>query len=157
MPFDSKAFSKTKFEPRTAEIKIPELKEFFGGDDPVFVVRGLTGIELANALDSSTTIRARAELAEALLDGTSEDRTDAIKVAFGIGNDVPNELARYHELIIRGTVIPKIPREVSVKLAETFPIDHKNLAITILNLTGQGQLAKKKPQLCSDNGELKTP
>jgi len=47
MPFDAKAFAKAKFEPRTAELRIPELQEWFGDDDPVFVVRGLSGIELA--------------------------------------------------------------------------------------------------------------
>jgi hypothetical protein len=88
-------------------------------------------------------------LAEALLDGTDGAKVDAVKEAFGLGKGVPDELIRYHELVIRGTVEPKLTREVSVKLAERFPIDHKQLALKILALTGQGQAVKKKPNACS--------
>ena len=144
MPFDAKAFSKAAFEPRMAEVQIAELKDWFGGDEPVFRVRGLSGIELAQALESAQTSQTRAELAEALLDGTDGAKVDAVKEAFGLGKGVPDELIRYHELVIRGTVEPKLTREVSVKLAERFPIDHKQLALKILALTGQGQAVKKR-------------
>jgi hypothetical protein len=154
MPFDAKSFAKAKFEPRTAELRIPELQEWFGDDDPVFVVRGLSGIELAQAMEASSTAKQRADLAEALMDGAMEDKSEAIKDAFGLGAGVPDELIRYHELIIRGTVEPTLTRDVSVKLAERFPVDHKSLAITILNLTGRGYAVKKKPQ---DSGETPTP
>lgn len=145
MPFDAKAFARAKFEPRTEQVRVPEMAEWFGGDDPVFVVRGLTGIELAQAIEASSNAKQRAELTEALLDGAIEDKSDAIMTAFGIGPGVPDELIRYHELIIRGTVEPVLSREISVKLAERFPIDHKSLALKILHLTGQGQAVKKKP------------
>lgn len=153
MPFDAKAFSKAKFEPRTEQVRVPELAEWFGGDEPVFTVRGLSGIELAQAMEVSSTAKQRAELAEALMDGALEDKSDAIQAAFGLGPGVPDELIRYHELIIRGTVEPVLTRDISVKLAERFPVDHKGLAITILNLTGRGHAVKKKPQ---DSGETPT-
>lgn len=146
MPFDAKAFSKAKFEPRTDSLRVPELAEWFGGDDPVFVVRGLSGIELASAMEAAGNSKVRAELAEALLDGAMEDKSEAIQAAFGLGPGVPDELIRYHELIIRGTVEPVLSREISVKLAERFPVDHKQIALKILHLTGQGQAVKKKPQ-----------
>ena len=149
MPFDAKAFSKATFEPRTAEVRIAELRDWFGGDEPIFRVRGLSGIELAQALEAAQTSQSRAELAEALLDGTDGAKVDAVKEAFGLGKGVPDELIRYHELVIRGTVEPKLTRDVSVKLAERFPIDHKQLALKILALTGQGQAVKKKPSGCS--------
>jgi hypothetical protein len=145
MPFDAKAFNKAKFEPRTESVKVPELAEFFGDDEPVFVVRGLTGIELAAAMEAAGSAKQRAELAEALLDGAIEDKSEAIQAAFGLGPGVPDELIRYHELIIRGTVEPVLTRDVSVKLAERFPVDHKRLAMSILHLTGQGHAVKKKP------------
>ena len=149
MPFDARAFTKAQFEPRLGDVIIPELRDWFGGDKPVFRVRGLSGIELAQALEAAQTSQSRAELAEALLDGTDGAKVDAVKEAFGLGKGVPDELIRYHELVIRGTVEPKLTREVSVKLAERFPIDHKQLALKILALTGQGQAVKKKPSACS--------
>ena len=149
MPFDARAFTKAQFEPRLGDVIIPELRDWFGGDEPIFRVRGLSGIELAQALEAAQTSQSRAELAEALLDGTDGAKVDAVKEAFGLGKGVPDELIRYHELVIRGTVEPKLTREVSVKLAERFPIDHKQLALKILALTGQGQAVKKKPNACS--------
>ena len=149
MAFDARAFSKAQFEPRTGEVAIPELRDWFGGDEPIFRVRGLTGIELAQALDSVQTSQSRAELAEALLDGTDGAKVEAVKEAFGLGKGVPDELIRYHELVIRGSVEPKLTREVSVKLAERFPVDQKQLALKILALTGQGHAVKKKPSDCS--------
>lgn len=146
MSFDAKAFAKAKFEPRTDEVRVPELAEWFGDDEPVFIVRGLSGVELAQAMESASTSKTRAELAEALLDGALEDKSEAIQQAFGLGPGVPDELIRYHELIIRGTVEPVLSREISVKLADRFPVDHKHLAMKILHLTGQGQTVKKKPQ-----------
>lgn len=145
MAFDAKAFSKAKFEPRIEEFRFPELAEFFGDSEPVFKVRGLTGIELAQALDSAGSAKTRAELAEALLDGAIEDKSEALKSAFGLGGGVPDELIRHHELVIRGVVDPAITRDVSVKIADRFPIDHRNLASLITRLTGQGQV-KKKPK-----------
>jgi hypothetical protein len=105
----------------------------------------LTGIELAAAMESAGSAKQRADLAEALLDGAIEDKSEAIQAAFGLGPGVPDELIRYHELIIRGTVEPVLTRDVSVKLAERFPVDHKRLAMSILHLTGQGHAVKKKP------------
>lgn len=154
MPFDAKAFGKAKFEPRTEKVRVPELAEFFGDDEPSFEVRGLTGIELAQAMEAAGTAKQRAELAEALLDGALEDKSEAIQNAFGLGPGVPDELIRYHELIIRGTVEPVLSREISVKLAERFPVDHKQLALKILHLTGQGQAVKKKPM---HSGETPPP
>ena len=153
MPFAAKAFSKAAFEPRTADVRIDELKDWFGGEAPIFRVRGLSGIELAQALDAAQTSQSRAELAEALLEGTDGAKVDAVKEAFGLGKGVPDELIRYHELIIRGTVEPKLSRDLSVKLSERFPVDHKQLALKILALTGQGQAVKKKPSASSDTAK----
>ena len=145
-----KRSAKPGLSPGPRTFKIEELRDWFGGDEPVFTVRGLSGIELAQALESAQTTQSRAELAEALLDGTDGAKVDAVKEAFGLGTGVPDELIRYHELVIRGTVEPRLSRDLSVKLAERFPVDHKQLALRILALTGQGQAVKKKP---SDSSE----
>jgi hypothetical protein len=47
-------------------------------------VRGLSGIELAQALEAAQTSQSRAELAEALLDGPDGAKVDAVKEAFGL-------------------------------------------------------------------------
>jgi len=144
MPFDAIQFRRAPYAVRTATVRIEELRPWFSGADPDFIVRGLTGIELAQITEALANGGARAELIESLLNGGEADRVLAILREFGLSDDVPAELCRYHELIIRGTVEPVIDRETSVFLAERYPVDHKALAMAILRLTGQGQISKKK-------------
>lgn len=157
MPFDIREFQRTPFEARTGEVKIPELAPWFGGAEPVFVVRGLTGIEMAQCSESAGASRLRAELVESLIDGSNQERVHALLATFGLSEDVPGELVRYHELIIRGTVEPKIDRETSVLLAERFPVDHRALALQIMTLSGQGQVCKKKPSGSTETPESAPP
>ena len=52
--FDSKKFLKTKFTPRTADVPVPDLREFFSDGTPaVWKVRGLTGHELGRAAEAA--------------------------------------------------------------------------------------------------------
>lgn len=152
MAFDHNAFRRAEFEARTAQVRVLELAEFFGADDPVFIVRGLTGVELAHVTEAAQSLASRTGLAEALLEGSDKDRIDAMLASFGLSDDVPRDLCQSHELIIRGSVEPRIDRELSVLLAERYPVDHKLIALKITQLTGQGMALKKRP-----NGSIEAP
>ena len=157
MGFDARSFIHSTFEARTAEVRIPELAPFFDGAEPVFKVRGLSGIELAQCTEAAGAQKMRADLVASLIDGSDEERTKALLESFGLGAHVPGELVRYHELIIRGTVEPVIDRETSVLLATRYPVDHRGLALKIMELTGAGQLCTKKKPSVSTPAETSAP
>lgn len=150
MKFNADAFRAAEFAARTAEVEIPELAPWCSGR-PVFVVRGLNAHELAAATEAADTAAARAGVLTVALDGTTEERIGAVKAALGLSEDTPRSLALANELILRGTVEPVLDRETVVLLGERFPVDHKILSRRIMELTGQGQEAKKKP-----NGSMTT-
>ena len=65
MPFDAAMFERAKLEARQARVPAPALAPFFDeGEDPFFVVRGLTTNELHKALDAGK--RAAEEVLAAL-------------------------------------------------------------------------------------------
>lgn len=140
MPFNSKAFMKTKFKDRTEAVVIPELKSFFAEkESPVFLVRGLTGEEFAVCQQSADKTRGLLALVEAL-NGSAPEQAAALKKAMGLDRDeVPVELIYRFEVLELGCVEPSIDRETAVKLAENFPTDVYKLTNKILHLTGLGR------------------
>jgi len=133
---------------REASIEVPELAEFFeDGEDAVWVVRGLTAVDLGRAGEESQ----RSENIEALVSAVSGegDKVDAIRKAFGIsGKDVPADVSRRIAILAAGSVSPALGedrRDVAVRLAETFPTTFYTLTNKILSLTGEGaELGKRK-------------
>jgi len=148
MAFDARKFVAAPFEPRTERVEFPELAEWFGDDDPVIVIRSLTGDELAT-VEGQCDDRAeevRAGLTRALEGGNKSEIADAALDVLGFGGGAtPKLMVRYHALIMAGAVSPVIDRQTSVMLGQRFPIDHRNIAHKIAALSGKGQEAKKKP------------
>jgi hypothetical protein len=147
MAFNEKKFMNTNFTPRTQDVKVPDMKDFFDPDtDPVFRVRGLTGNELARVHEAVDKHRNISGLISGLLSSKSPEKIDSIRAALGITDDVPSEIARRLEMITTGSVDPKITLEVAVKISETYPIEFYEITTAISQLTGQGQIAgKPKP------------
>lgn len=149
MSMDLQRFQSASFQTREAEIKVPELAEFFDGKKtPVWKVRGLTGAELGRANEASErgidNIRAMVKAMAG-----EGDKATAIQQALGVGgDDVPADVSRRIELLTLGSVDPALGpenRDVAVRLAETFPTTFYNLTNRILSLTGQGaELGKPK-------------
>ena len=151
MAFDPKTFSQAKFEPRTKEWRFEDLAEFFGDDEPVFIVRGLDGGELAHCNERADRGSLHGNAIDVIGEGLDADKIEAIKDWLGLGNDVPRQLVLDHEIVMHGCVSPVVDRALSVRLARYFPGHHRVLAHSIRELTGQGWiLAKKKP---SDSGQ----
>jgi hypothetical protein len=152
MPFDTRKFSRTKFEPRTAEVEVPALSAFFGdGERPVFVVRGLTFEELARADNAADRSKMMMALVESLAGGKAGDQVSALRDALGYGESTPTQVVKRHEMFVTGAVDPSITVEVAVKIADAFPIEYKIITDRIVELTGLGKI------LAAQNASGATP
>lgn len=147
MAFNEKKFMNTNFTPRTKDVKVPDMKDFFDKDsEPVFHVRGLTGQELARVHEAVDKHRDIAGLVSGLLSGQSQEKIDSIRSALGVTDDVPSEIARRLEMVSIACVDPKISLEIAVKFCEVYPIEFYSVSGTISELTGKGQTpGKAKP------------
>lgn len=141
--FDATQFSREKFAPRTAVVRVDALSHWFDGE-PVWTVRGMTGAELARCNDAVAKNRQLSTLAEVLETSTGSTLGE-VKNAIGLGDRVPDEIAKRLENITIGSVSPTVSLPVAVKLAEHFPVEFYLLTNKILELTGLGAQAEKKP------------
>jgi len=134
--FDTKKFLKTKLKHRTEAVPVPDLKEFFDGEEAVWIVRGLSGQEAGRAKEAAAKNKNLTAIIEAI-SGTQKDKIQAIKDALGI-DKIPDNIAERIAHLEAGSVEPKCDTELALKLCEHFPIDFYNLTTKILTLTGQG-------------------
>jgi len=67
-----------------------------------------------------------------------QDQANAIRQALGLSGETPGEVAKRLEMLVSGSVAPKIELSAAVKLAEAFPIEFLLLTNKISELTGQG-------------------
>lgn len=139
MPFDAARFSRASFIPRSARLKLPSLADFFdAGEEPEFEVRGLDGSELAQTHDAVRRNKDLTELVTGLLSSDSAEKVVAIREAMGIGDKVPDEIAKRLEILTLGSVEPKFDREAALKLCRAFPIEFYLLTNKVTELTGEG-------------------
>jgi len=145
--FDSNGFARAGFEPRTEKIEIKEFSSFFPEDEkPIFKVRGLTADEVARTNDAAKTNKIAESLLTALTTMNEQDIVSALKEQLGYGEEVNSDIQRRIELIIYGSVEPKLPRELIVKMGEVYPTAFYSLSNKITELTGLGQvMGKQKP------------
>lgn len=143
MGFDSRTFLKDAFQPRIESISVPALAAWFSdGEKPEWQVRGLTGEELARCNEIQ---QQQINIAAAISAMTTErEKIAEIKSLLGISEKVPDDLAKRMEMLAIASVQPEITLDVSVKLAERFPIEFYQLTNVILRLTGMGQLPGKQ-------------
>ena len=145
--FDKNKFERAEFTPRTEELEIELMVSFFPeGEKPLFMVRGLTADEVARTNKAVDNGKMAETLIKALASGDNIQMVDSLKAQLGYGDEVDGEVARRIELIIYGTVSPKLPRELIVKISNTMPTVFYLLSNKITDLTGQGQVTgKPKP------------
>ncbi len=152
MSFDMKKFMTTKFEPRTEEIRLDDLKGFFPENvEPVFTVRGLTGEEMARTNEAAAKNRNLMAVVDAMAATNAADKADAIKEALGLSGSVPDDLAKRIEHLTYGCIDPKFDQPAAVKFFTVFPVEGYQLSNVILRLTGQGQ----KPGESKPSGKAK--
>ena len=142
--FKADRFTSAKFEPRTEEIKVPALAEFFDeGEPPVFKVRGLDATELCRAIDAGAKQGKVDAIVKAI--SSQKDQVDEIRKALGMSADTPGEIAKRMELLVLGSVEPKLNHAAVAKFAEVAPIEFYDITNRITILTGQGGQRPKSP------------
>ena len=135
--FDLHRFEQAKFESKRARVAVEALAPFFDeGEAPEWEVRGLTASELHNALDAEKRQSNIEAIVRAI--ATKQEQTKAIRDALGLTGDTPGEIAKRLEMLVAGSVSPKIELPAAVKLAEAFPIEFLTLTNKITELTGKG-------------------
>lgn len=148
MTFDLNRFRSAVLTPRQASVPVPDLKHFFAdGTEPTWVVRGLTGEELARANEASARYATIAAAIQALANAASakQEQTEAMQTLIGYGVEVPADLAKRFDHLVFGSVDPQIDRETAVRLFSGYPIVGYTLTNKILELTGQGPDLGKAP------------
>jgi len=151
MGFDAKKFKRERFTPRTAEVPVPDLAEWFGDGEPaVWGVRGLTGQEVARAREVATRgAQNQAALLEAFSKRVPAEAVEAIRAWAGEGGK-PAAMTLKIEYLLIGSVSPDLSgdsgMEVALKLLEAFPAVFEFLTGKIIELTGLGsEPGKSKP------------
>lgn len=149
MTFDANKFDTAKPKPRQAEVRLPELAELFEGE-PVWIVRGLEGKELAEANAAVNTNRALAEILKRIGGGPKEQAAAAMEV-LGVSEKVPDDLVRRHAILRLGSVDPLMAQRQVVRLSRHWPVAFYALTNKILELTGDG------PDLGESSASGQTP
>lgn len=137
MPFKASQFERAKFEPRRETVEVPTLAAWFDEGEPAqWVVRGLSSSELHVALQAEQRNSSVETIVRAI--SANGDQATTIRKALGLAGDTPGEIAKRLEMLVAGSVEPKITLPIAVKLAEAFPIEFLLLTNAITRLCGQG-------------------
>jgi len=147
MSFDMKGFMKAQFRDRTADVPVPDLKDWFAeGAEPVIKVRGLTGAELARVNEAAAKNKNLNGMLDALASTNASEKVEAIKESLGFSGKVPDDIAKRAEQLVIGTVDPEFNLEQAVKFFEVFPVEAYQVTNKIMELTGKGKSAgESKP------------
>lgn len=149
MSFNIDRFNAAEWTPRKRGVSLPALEAFFepGENGEVaaeWVVRGLTGNELAKTHKAAESRANAGAIIEALSAGTKSEKILEIQRSLGYTDDVEAEIAKRLEMLVLGSVDPVISLDVAVKLAKHRPVEFYHLTNTITELTGLGSDIKKK-------------
>ena len=140
MGFDTEKFLNTKMQPRTSDVPVPGLSDWFSGDEkPVWKVRGITGQELGQAKQAVENRKDIAALVAGIVGGQPKEKAEAARKIMNIDDTVPANVALNIHLVKLGSVGPACDEDLAVKLCTCYPVEFQVIAKKILELTGQGQ------------------
>jgi len=144
--FNTDKFMQVTLQHRQETVKVGALSEWFDGE-PDWIVRGLSGEEMARAQESATKSKNLVAIVEAISSNVKKEKVDALKDLLGTNDSVPVELAKRMEMLVYGSVEPVTDLSLAVKLAQSFPVEFMQLTTKILELTGLGSVdvGKLKP------------
>ena len=128
--------------PRTEQVKVPQMADYFEGGEPLFIVRGLSAAELGRCKEAAQRNRDTAALAGALIGGDANAKAEALK-ELAQGPEVPDDICQRHEMLALGCVKPQLQHSDAVLLGEDFPTEFYQLTNVILKLTGAGRVLGK--------------
>jgi hypothetical protein len=157
MTFNAGKFEATQFIPRTTDVPVPGLSDYFDSPDAaVWTVRGLTGEELAQ-VEEHVERSAMAGKMIGMAGASSEQVKNAVEILLGATKDTPRGHVKLLRMFEAGTVSPKVDYQTVVKLAMHFPVEFRQIANEVLRLTGLGSNVKKKPNSSTETSESETP
>lgn len=146
MNFNVDKFQQTSFTQRKEAVTVAELKPFCDGEgEPLWTVRGLNGEELALVDEAEEKAKNLLAMTEAAVGPDEKKKVEALRELLGVSKDMPVSLIRRLEILILGSVEPKVDRQLAVKLAECYPMEFRLLFLTILKLSGKGKVPGKLP------------
>lgn len=136
MGFKEKKFNKAKFAPRTLEIEVPELAEFFGkGEEPLWKIRNLSGDELRKVDSAGDMVGKLGGLIDLLAKGES---ATAAKQLLGLAGELESDTNKNIEALLLGSLEPQIERKTAVRLFKERPVQAAMLANAIFVISGLG-------------------
>jgi len=158
MGFNVKKFARAKFTARTETVSVPVLAGFFeDGESPDFVVRGLTGEELARVNIAKNKQKNMAAVIEALAGGSQSETVREIRDAIGMGaEDLPEDLARRIEMLLFGCIEPVLDAQLAAKLFRVAPVEAYSISNAIIRLSGQG-MTPGEPPASGDSQTSRSP
>lgn len=137
MGFNVEKFERAKFAHRTRRVKVDPLVDFFDEGEPAeWEVRGLSANEFHRAAEAANRQDSMVAMVRAMT--THAEKVAAYRESLGLGENTPGELAKRMEMLVMGSVAPKIELPIAVKLAENFPVEFLMLTQAITELSGQG-------------------
>ena len=147
MSFDVKSFLETKFEPRTMDYPVPQLKGWFPeGENPVWKIQSLDGGAIGRADEAAGNENITGKLFDGLLAANSAEVVAQVKELIGRSVDKPKAIAKRIYHLQYGSVDPVCTLELAVRLCDNFPVLFLELTNAILTLSGQGfEPGKSKP------------
>lgn len=128
-------FRRSEFTPRTSEVELPSLKDFFDGP-PVWKVRGLNSSELHLAMDAARRQASLDTIVKAI--SNTGEVAAGVRKMLGMSGDTPGEIAKRLEMMVMGSLVPKVELGDAVKFAEAFPVEFLTITNEITMLTGKG-------------------
>lgn len=139
MGFDFDKFDSAQFTFPTKDVPVPELKDFFSAEEKqVWVMRSLTGRELAIVNEAVETVNRTKAIIKAISSQTNEGITKGISEFINKDEETtPEDLARRLKMLELASV-PPCPEHVAVKLAAFKPTIFFRLTNEIIRLTGEG-------------------
>ncbi len=146
MEFDPQKLNQ-ELESRTGEVVVNELKELYDPppkEDLIFHVRGLIGNEMVLVSNTRDTGKFLEMLTDALGAGNGKEGSKAIRSLLGVFDDDLHPQLKYRvEIVVRGSIDPKIDHALAARLARDFYVVLFRISEKILELTGLGAQVKK--------------
>lgn len=141
MGFNTDKFDQSQFTERTIEVPVPELSEFFDKEDKlIWIVRGLTGHELAKVNEAIRLNKDIDSILSGIVSETQSEKIEAVKESLGLTDNTPGDLVRRIAALRNASIDPIVSQEMAVKLADTFPTTFYLLTNKIFEATGEGKM-----------------
>lgn len=140
MAFDTAAFGRADWRPRQKTIPAPAaLVPFFGDDPAEFVVRGLTGPELARMREEGDRVELMTELGNKFAGGGADEIAEAVTARYGFDPEAtPATMYKNVYAVEHGLVSPSLSRRDVLAINQHHPGLFLQLANVVTQLSAEG-------------------